>query len=102
MYKIRFGKDIEFRWTITTNGENTSLEGRDLKVVICAANNGKQYVPRFVCEGNVVSFVFYGKDHFAYGVYHVTLWENYGKVGQTVVDKMDAFVLVHNTDLENS
>lgn len=97
----RFGKDIHCVWTITTNGEAVSLEGRDLKVVISTPTNIKKFEPTFECKDNIVEFDFFGKDHYAHGVHNVTLWENYGQIGQTAVDKMNAFELVPNTDLEN-
>lgn len=89
-------------WAITTNGEPVSLVGRDLALCISTPKGG-QIDTEFTIEGNdsnELHFVYEGRKHQYCGTYHLTLWENYGKVGQTVVDKMDAFRLVANTDLE--
>jgi len=100
MIKKRIGKDLTFDWTITTNGQPLSLEGRDLTIILSNPGGDRIVLP-FTCNGNTVSFRYYGKDQKRLGVYSLTLWENYGNVGQTAVDKVKAFELVANTDLEN-
>lgn len=102
MKSIRIGKDIAMVWAITTNGEPVSLVDRDLALCISTPKGG-QIDTEFTIGGdnnNELHFVYEGRKHQYCGTYHLTLWENYGKVGQTVVDKMDAFRLVANTDLE--
>lgn len=100
MRKIRIGKDIAIRWSIKTNGQTVSLAGRDLKLEIIDYYNKSMNIP-FSIEGNVLLFVFYGKEQKKLGVYKLTLWENFGKVGQTVVDACEAFELVPCTCQEN-
>lgn len=55
-----------------------------------------------VQNGNKLKFTFHGTDHKHLGTYLLTLWENYGKEGQTAVDKCDAFRLVATTCEEDS
>lgn len=102
MKSIRIGKDIAMTWSITTNGEPLSLVGRDLALCLSTPKGG-QIDMEFTIGGdnsNELHFVYEGRKHQYTGTYMLTLWENYGKVGQTVVDKTNAFRLVATTDLE--
>ena len=102
MRKIRIGKDIYFTWQILTNKEPVPLEGRDLKLML------KNPLGRFldfhfeIYQGNKLKFTFHGTDHKHLGTYSLTLWENYGKEGQTAVDMCEAFRLVAPTCEEDS
>lgn len=102
MRKIRIGKDIYFTWQIFTNKEPVPLEGRDLKLML------KNPLGRFldfhfeIYQGNKLKFTFHGTDHKHLGTYSLTLWENYGKEGQTAVDMCEAFRLVATTCEEDS
>lgn len=96
MKKIRKGKDIAVSWPILTNGEPTPLDGRDLTLFVKSQYNVVKQV-EFTTEDNIVSFTFYGTEQQMLGVYQLTLWENYGKQGQTAVDYCDAFELVSCT-----
>ena len=93
MRKIRKGKDISVRWPILTNGEPLSLDGRDLTLFIKSQYNVAKELD-FTTEDNVVVFTFAGTEQQMLGTYKLTLWENYGKAGQTAVDYCDAFTLV--------
>ena len=93
MRKIRKGKDISVRWPILTNGEPLSLDGRDLTLFIKSQYNVAKELD-FATEDNVVAFTFAGTEQQMLGNYSLTLWENYGKAGQTAVDCCDAFTLV--------
>lgn len=99
MRKIRIGKDIEIRWTILTNGSAKSLVGRDLKLHVVSPFYAPRELPISICADNpnVLESVFRGVDHKETGKYRITLWENFGKDGQTVVDYCDAFALVSTT-----
>lgn len=99
MKNIRIGKDIAARWPITTNGEPELLDGRDLRLFIKPQYSIAKEID-FSTDGNVVQFSFLGIKQQMLGVYGLTLWENYGKEGQTVVDYCDAFELVPNTCAE--
>lgn len=96
MKKIRKGKDIAVRWPILTNGEPESLEGLDLTLFVKSQYNVKQEMP-FEIDGNIVQFVFHGKDQTILGSYKLSLYKNYGKEGQNVIDYCDAFSLVSCT-----
>lgn len=93
MKKIRIGKDISVRWPILTNGTPESLDGRALKLFIKSQYNVAQELD-FTTEDNVVVFTFPGTAQQMLGTYKLTLWENYGKDGQTAVDCCEAFTLV--------
>ena len=74
-----------FSWTITTNGEAQSLEGRDLTLVLIHPR-GQWEELDFTTAGNVVSFTWQGKDQKELGRYGLILYENYGKSNQLRVD----------------
>lgn len=93
MKKYRIGTDIEIHWPITTNGRELSLEGRDLKLVLTTPLRQKVFV-NFVVDDNVIVIIFPGTEQKIIGSYNLTLWENFGKQHQTVVDKCEAFELV--------
>lgn len=95
MRKIRIGKDIALSWTILTNGEEESLEGRDLTLVLSDRFSRRRL--DFEAEGCVLRFTVRGAEQKTLGEYGLTLWENRGRDGQTVVDSRPAFVLVGNT-----
>ena len=100
MKKIRIGKDILFKWAITTNGEPVSLDGRDLRLELKSPFGTKSII-NFDTDDNVVIFKFLGINQKNIGIYGLTLWENYGKEGQTAVDLSNAFELVYSTEKEN-
>ncbi|MCM1216497.1 MAG: hypothetical protein NC209_03795 [Alistipes sp.] len=102
MRKIRIGKDISIRWPILTNGAPESLDGRDLKLFIKSQYNVAQEIVAFTTEENVLAFTFPGTEQQMLGTYKLTLWENYGKPGQTAVDCCEAFQLVPCTCKEES
>ena len=90
---IRIGKDLKIRWPILTNGNAVPLEGRDLKLVLRTPTSNELPVT-FITSENVAEFTFRGVEQTRVGRYSLTMWENYGKDGQTVVDYCDAFTLV--------
>lgn len=96
MKKIRIGKDIVIRWTILTNGESVSLEGRNLKLFIVDGLNTKIELD-FLISGNKIEALFKGVDQKWLGTYRLTLWENYQQENQSVVDYCDVFQLVGTT-----
>lgn len=101
--KIRIKKDIAVTLHITTNGEAQNLEGRDLRVEV--NYNGQSNTPPVVIsdyetDGNKLMFVFHGIHHRFLGNYTISVWENYGLTGQTVVDKSKAFELVATSEEE--
>lgn len=101
MRKIRIGKDILVRWTILTNGLPEPLEGRNLRIVLTNPLRAKETLD-FLVDGNVLTCRYPGMAQKHLGTYSLTLWENYGKEGQTAVDSCEAFRLVATTCEESS
>lgn len=99
MKRIRIGKDLKARWTILTNGESISLHGRDLRLEVVNRFGRKEW--EFTIEAeNVVVFTLPGMVQRYLGEYTFTLWENYGKAGQTAVDSCGGIELVPTTCME--
>ncbi len=99
MRSIRIGKDIIIRWKVTTNGEDKSLNGRKLKLVLHHSFVPEKEIPFSIdqSENNKIVTIIRGADQKSTGIYRLTLWENYGLAGQTVVDYCNAFKLVNTT-----
>lgn len=93
MKKIRLGKDIIMTWQILTNDLPEDLEGRDLTLILTDPANGRQELPITV-TGNTVEAVYHGTEQKYTGGYSITLIENRGKKGQSIVDQYNAFYLV--------
>ena len=95
----RIGKDIRVRWRILTNGEASPLEGRDLRLEV-VTRFGRTERAFSVEDGNVVVFTLPGMEQRYLGEYTFTLWENWGKAGQTAVDSCGGIELVPTTCME--
>lgn len=93
MIDVRQGNTIVIDWAITTNGEELPLEGRDLTLFIESAFK-KIEVVDFSVLGNHITFKFEGTEQKTCGKHTLTLYENYGKTNQAVVDVCNAFNLV--------
>lgn len=100
MKKIRIGKDLQAKWTILTNGKSEDLSGRDLTLFLFDPLKYSRQVP-FEVSANVISFTVRGTEQRRSGVYSLSLWENYGGIGQSVVDCCEAFQLVPVTCQES-
>lgn len=100
MEKIRIGKDIQVKWTILTNGKSEDLSGRDLTLFLFDPLKYSRQIP-FEVSANVISFTVRGTEQRRSGVYSLSLWENYGGIGQSVVDCCEAFQLVPVTCQES-
>lgn len=98
--KFRIGKDLSIVWSLLTNGEPISLESRHLALELTDPMGYERELSIQV-EGCVVKAWFLGDAQKRLGVYKLTLWENRGKSGQTVVDNCNAFELVRCSDQEN-
>ena len=99
MKRIRIGKDIEIHWPILTNGEQVTLEGRDLHLVLHLPSCMETPL-HFEPQGNIAVFTISGNMQKQLGAYRLTMWENKDKSGQTAVDYCDAFELVPTTCME--
>lgn len=100
MKSYRINKDITNRLKVTTNKEQVALSGRDITVHLVDPRGQATAMPFTIVDDVKLEFVFYGTMHKHLGTYTIAVWENYMKVGMTVVDKLDAFRLVPNTDME--
>ena len=99
MRKIRIGKDIEIRGTILSDRWAVALDGRELRLQVASLLSGPVELG-FSIEGeerNIVIATFRGIEQKKIGSYRITLWENFGKDGQTAVDYCEAFSLVATT-----
>lgn len=99
MQRIRIYKDLKIQWKVLTNKEALPLEGRDLTFEI--VNKFERVSFPFSVEGNLLTADFPGTAHKSLGDYWVTLWENKGKEGQTLVDSCAGFTLVSTTCMED-
>lgn len=100
MRKIRIGKEITCVWTITTNGEEQALAGRDLTLYLVSPHNWKKQLA-FTAEADQVRFVVSGRIQHCLGIYGLELWENKGCDAQTIADLSEAFALVAHNDQES-
>ena len=100
MRNIRIGKDIAINWEITTNGEIVSLEDKDLYIEMRDPKGNRVQIEEYQVEGNSIKIGLKGTAFRYLGLYTLSLWENKGKDGQTVVDAVDAFKLVKYTKEE--
>lgn len=98
--KIRIGKDICLRWAILTNGEETALEGRNLKLYLSDYTRRRVEVP-FESSGNTAIITLRASQLQRLGEYVLTLVENEGQEGQTIVDAKPAFTLVEYSTEED-
>lgn len=96
MKRIRIGKDILITWSILTNGVPQPLKNRDLKLILITPLRNTVTV-EYTISDNIISCTYPGNMHKCLGKYSLTLWENYGKEGQTAVDACNAFQLVPTT-----
>lgn len=98
--KIRIGKDICLRWAILTNGEETALDGRNLKLYLSDYTRRRVEVP-FESSGNTAIITLRASQLQRLGEYVLTLVENEGQEGQTIVDAKPAFTLVEYSTEED-
>ena len=98
MKKIRIHNDIDVRWAVTTNGEDVSLEGRNLSLSI-ENMFGRKEITDYTVVGNVVRFVFHGAEQRHTGLYVLVLQDTTD--GMRTVDKVQAFELVRHTIDQN-
>ena len=94
--KLRIGKDITIKMSILTNGEPVSLDGRDISVVL-KTPMCQEVKLNFTIEDNIIISKYEGTKQKYCGIYMLTVWENYGKIGQSALDFCNAFELVSNT-----
>ena len=94
--KFRIGNDIAFEWALTSeDGTPYDLTGRKLLLFLVSGHRfGRIPIRDFTVCGNVVSWIFYGKDQPCTGNYDAMLVENSGEEGMVTVDVQHAVELV--------
>ena len=98
--KIRIGKDIKLEWQIKVNEQTQDLSQFRLRLEIKHPIGVRENLAFRVSNDKVIAD-FYGINHRHLGPHTLTLWRNYGEIGQTAVDSVDAFILVATTDEES-
>lgn len=91
MKEIRIGNTINITWNLTVKG--AVLSELDLMLQRNEPLRQVRNIP-FTFEGNALKFGHEGAEQRQCGVYSYTLWANYGKADQAVVDARNAYVLV--------
>ncbi len=97
----RLGTSLEINVEILTAGEATSLEGRDITVMLRDPSGTKSEITDYTIGGeddNVITFTFEGMDQTLTGIYAVEVYENYQQEDMATLD-MDAFMLVGRSRL---
>lgn len=99
--QIRIGKDISIEWFILSNGVPVSLEDKNLRLEMTTPLMKKIFLPVTVTK-NIVRSRYPGIEQKHIGIYSLTLWQDWGRFGQTCVDSCKAFKLVSKTCQEPS
>lgn len=94
MVKIRYGNDIPISWTINRNdkAEDFTLV-KSLRLLMTSISSSVE-ITDYVIEGNVIKWMFWGKDQKAPATYRFTLIENAGQEGMFTIDACNALALV--------
>lgn len=100
MKKIRIKNTIGVAAEVLTDGNEVSLVGRDIHVLLTDPRGASFEMPWHIDEehNNVVRFNYEGTDQQWTGTYRVEVWENKGNRSQAIFDK-EAFTLVPRTEL---
>lgn len=98
MRDFRIGTDIAIKWKVTINDGEVALEDCDLKLIMTSPH-GKRIDMPFTIENGIINTKSYGREQRAVGSYMLTLYVNYNRIGQAVIDKTEVFNLVPLTQL---
>ena len=93
MKKIRFGNDIPIAWTINRNDQPEDFTGKTLRLTMIGTS-GTTEVTDYTIDGNVLRWMFWGKDQHKPSTYHLCLVENGGEEGMFTIDTCDVLRLV--------
>ena len=93
MKKIRFGNDIPIEWSINRNDKPEDFTGKTLRLTMIGTS-GTTEVTDYTVEGNVLRWMFWGKDQKGPSTYHFCLVENGGEEGMFTIDTCDVLRLV--------
>ena len=101
--KIRIGNTIEVFLPVLTNGEETSLVGRNISVKLFTPRGGSQKIEDVCIDAdvtNVVKFCVEGTAQQYTGKYRAVVYENANRASQALFDKV-AFELVPESAMED-
>ena len=93
MKKIRLGNDIPIAWTINRNDQPEDFTGKQLQLTMIGTS-GTAEVTDYTVDGNVLRWMFWGKDQHKPSTYHFCLVENGGEEGMFTIDTCDVLRLV--------
>lgn len=93
MKKIRYGNDIPIAWTINRNDQPEDFTGKQLQLTMIGTS-GTAEVTDYIVDGNVLRWMFWGKDQHKPSTYHFCLVENGGEEGMFTIDTCDVLRLV--------
>ena len=96
MKKIRYGNDIPIAWTINRNDQPEDFTGKTLRLTMIGTS-GTTEVTDYTIEGNVLRWMFWGKDQHKPSTYHFCLVENMGEEGMFTIDTCDVLQLVNRS-----
>lgn len=96
MKKIRIGNDISIAWTLKSGEEAYNLAGRRFEIRMFVSGNMIAVASPSV-SGNVISFIFRGKDQRLTGTYSLLYVENPGQNEMVAFDERAAFELVSHS-----
>ena len=99
--KVRIGKDFTIRWALLTSEGEPYAINKEAAILRVYSPYGVKDAAEFNVAGNVVIWVFKGKDQKHLGDYTIELVENNGQDGMLSVDSVDAFTLVAHTNEES-
>ena len=95
MNTFRIGNEIQVRWPILTNGIETPLTGRNLKLFL-SDDTGRKKEVVFNTERNYVYFNYSPLEQKHVGVYFLTLFEDMGTEHQLCVDTCAFRLVAHS------
>ena len=93
MKKIRYGNDIPIEWAISRNDKPEDFTGKTLRLTMIGTS-GTAEVTDYIVDGNVLRWMFWGKDQHKPSTYHFCLVENGGEEGMFTIDTCDVLRLV--------
>ena len=93
MKKIRLGNDIPIEWSINRNDQPEDFTGKTLRLTMIGTS-GTAEVTDYIVDGNVLRWMFWGKDQHKPSTYHFCLVENGGEEGMFTIDTCDVLRLV--------
>lgn len=99
--KVRIGKDFTIRWAVVTSEGEPYAINADAAILRIYSPYGAKDAIGFIVSGNIIEWVFKGKDQKHLGDYTIELVENNGQDGMVSVDFVEAFTLVAHTNEES-